>query len=343
MAKQSADGTNNQISWVQRRLEKIWYKGGKGTSALLPLEGLYRGLATLDKTSKLKKQVDHPVPVIVVGNISVGGTGKTPLVIYLAEQLRQAGYRPAIITRGYAGDLQEWPVLVTADSDPAVCGDEPVLMAQRSGVPVVAGPDRNADVTFALTNTDCDVIISDDGLQHYKLKRDIEIAVVDAARGLGNGHCLPAGPLREPASRLESCDYVIFNEVSAKAELSMQLEVQSATNLKTGEQQSLSNWCGKKLHAVTGIGNPERFFDTLRAQGVEAIEHAFPDHHPFSLADIEFADQLLVLMTEKDAVKCKRFASDQHWYVPVTANVTETFIKDLLNRLGEMEFGKNKP
>jgi tetraacyldisaccharide 4'-kinase len=343
MAKLDDKTSQSQIGWLQRRLEKIWYNGGWGSTALMPLEGLYRVLAKADRSSSQTKQIRHPLPIIVVGNISVGGTGKTPLVIYLAEQLQLAGYRPAIITRGYAGDLQEWPVTVTPKSDPSICGDEPVLMAQRSGVPVIAGPDRNADVTFLLDNTNCDVVISDDGLQHYKLMRDIEIAVVDAARGLGNGHCLPAGPLREPAARLASCDFVIMNEVVATADISMQLQVSELSHLNSGNKQPLSAWKGQTVHAVTGIGNPSRFFDTLRNEGLEVIEHSFPDHHPFSLVDIEFDDRFLVVMTEKDAVKCHSFATDKHWCVPVTAKVSTAFIKDLLKRLGEMEFEQNKP
>ena len=342
MAKHTEKSSASQVSWLQRRLEKIWYKGGWGVSALLPLEGLYRVLAKADKHLSKKKQIRHPLPIIVVGNISVGGTGKTPLVIYLAEQLQQAGYRPAIITRGYAGNLQEWPVMVSPESDPSICGDEPVLMAQRSGVPVIAGPDRNADVTFLLENTDCNIVISDDGLQHYKLMRDIEIAVVDGARGLGNGHCLPAGPLREPESRLASCDFVIVNEVEANADISMQLQVSALSHLNSGQQEPLSAWKGRTVHAVTGIGNPSRFFDTLRSEGLEVIEHFFPDHHPFSLDDIEFGDRFLVVMTEKDAVKCHSFATDKHWCVPVTAKVSSAFTKNLLKRLGEMEFEHNK-
>jgi tetraacyldisaccharide 4'-kinase len=324
-------------SRLQRILESIWYEGAAGAWLLWPLEALFRLAAKWNRSKQLSKQIPHPVPIIIVGNISVGGTGKTPMVIYLVELLKSAGYSPGIITRGYGGKATQWPAEVTPNADPALYGDEPVLMARRAGVPVIVGPERNESVDLMLQTHSVDIIISDDGLQHYRLKRDIEIVLIDAARGLGNKHCLPAGPLREPASRLDECDFVVMHEAEPSAELSMQLATGDLYNLKTGAQQPLSTYKGMTVHAVTGIGNPPRFFRMLRGFGLTVIEHAFPDHHRFSLADIEFADEIPVLMTEKDAVKCKAFATADHWVVPVTATVSSVFGERLLARLKVLE------
>ena len=320
-------------SFLQRRLEAIWYHAAPGKQLLYPLEMLYKTLASLDRWLKKKQAVHHNVPVIVVGNISVGGTGKTPLVVYLCELLINAGYSPGIITRGYGGTSSQWPVFVDTNSDPADVGDEPVLMAQRTKVPVVAGPNRNDDIEILLKRHDVNVVISDDGLQHYRLAPDIEIAVIDQARGLGNKHCLPAGPLREPAERLNRCDFVVINELNRASEYSMQLQVQQICRLNSDFQQPLYNWNEKTVHAVTGIGNPSRFFLLLRRLELDLIEHRFPDHHQFIESDIVFDDDLPVFMTEKDAVKCRAFAADQHWYVPVSAELTERFSQGLLTRL----------
>ena len=324
-------------SCLQRILESIWYEGAAGAWLLWPLEALFRLAAKWNRSKQLSKQIPHPVPIIIVGNISVGGTGKTPMVIYLVELLKSAGYSPGIITRGYGGKATQWPAKVTPNGDPALYGDEPVLMARRADVPVIAGPERNESVDLMLQTHSVDIIISDDGLQHYRLKRDIEIVLIDAARGLGNKHCLPAGPLREPASRLDECDFVVMHEVEPRAELSMQLATGDLYNLKTGAQQPLSIYKGMTVHAVTGIGNPPRFFRMLRGFGLTVIEHAFPDHHRFSLSDIKFADEIPVLMTEKDAVKCKAFATEAHWVVPVTATVSSVFGERLLAKLKVLE------
>lgn len=324
-------------SRLQRILESIWYDGAAGSWLLWPLEALFRLAAKLNRARQLTQQIPHPVPIIIVGNISIGGTGKTPMVIYLAELLKAAGYSPGIITRGYGGKATHWPAEVVPSAEPALYGDEPVLMARRAGVPVIAGPERNHSVDLMLRTHCVDIIISDDGLQHYRLKRDIEIVLIDAARGLGNEHCLPAGPLREPASRLAECDFVVMHEAEPCAELSMQLVTADLHNLKTNDQQPLSTYKGVTVHAVTGIGNPSRFFRLLRGVGMVVIEHAFPDHHQFSLADIEFADEIPVLMTEKDAVKCQAFATAVHWVVPVSATVSPVFGERLLAKLEVLE------
>jgi tetraacyldisaccharide 4'-kinase len=325
--------SSEKASFLQQSLESIWYQNTSGKYFLYPLEIAYKALARLDRVIKTKQMVGHPAPIIIVGNISVGGTGKTPLVIYLCEQLKKAGYSPGIITRGYGGKSNDWPAFVGRNSNPAEYGDEPVLMAQRAEVPVVAGPNRNNDVDKLLKDGEVDVVISDDGLQHYALQRDIEIAVIDKARGLGNERCLPAGPLREPPSRLEDCDFIVFNEPKPASQYSMQLVATQVCNLKTSIKQPLSAWSGLTVHAVTGIGNPSRFFETLEGIGLKVIEHRFPDHYQFCEADITFNDDLPVVMTEKDAVKCISFASDKHWSMPIYAKLNQLFMQNLLTML----------
>jgi len=332
----TGNASTSNTSALQERLESIWYEGAAGKQWLYPFEALYKALARLDRWIKKKQAIKHPVPIIVVGNISVGGTGKTPLVVYLCHLLRNAGYSPGIITRGYGGKNTDWPVLVDENSSPVEYGDEPVLMAQRTGVAVVAGPDRNKDVELLLKNHNVDVVISDDGLQHYRLERDIEIAVIDGTRGLGNERCLPAGPLREPASRLDACDFAVSNEATPAAKHNMQLKAQSVHRLNSAIQQPLSQWKGMQVHAVTGIGNPSRFFLTLHNAGLDIIEHRFPDHYQFQKTDITFLDNLPVVMTEKDAVKCRQFASGGHWYVPVSAELNDHFDQELLSKLASV-------
>ncbi len=274
------------------------------------------------------------MPVIVVGNISVGGTGKTPLVIWLATVLEDNGYRPGVISRGYGGRASVWPQLVTSDSDPALVGDEPILIARRTRCPIAVAPRRNAAARALLEAHGCDVLISDDGLQHYGLLRDIEIAVIAGERGLGNGWCLPAGPLREPPSRLREVDFVVTQGRVLDGSLVMRLHGEQALNLLDPcVVQPLEAFAGRRIHAVAGIGNPKRFFDDLARIGLELNAHPFPDHHRFTAADLEFGDEHPVLMTEKDAVKCRAFAKAHHWYVPVTAQPDERLAQGLLARL----------
>jgi tetraacyldisaccharide 4'-kinase len=285
--------------------------------------------------------------VVVVGNLTVGGSGKTPLVIHAAELLKAKGWRPAIVSRGYLRGARaepQPPRAVSLASDPAEVGDEPVLLARRSGCPVWVGADRAA-VALRLRDEhpDCDVILMDDGLQHYGLRRDVEIAVVDA-RGFGNGMMLPAGPLREPRSRLSSVDAVVAHGTDrveghgARAvQFRMRLEGDEAHRATDArERRKLATFAGSRVHAVAGIGDPERFFRHLAAHGVAFEPHPFPDHHPFAAADLEFGDAAPVLMTEKDAVKCKRFAKPAHWVLPVRAVTDAAFDAWLLRRLGEL-------
>ena len=260
------------------------------------------------------------LPVVVIGNLSVGGTGKTPLVCWLVARLADLGFKPGVVTRGYGGSATSVR-LVEASDDPGVVGDEAILLARRSGVPVAVGRDRPAAAQL-LVNAGRDVIVSDDGLQHYALARDCEIVVIDGDRLFGNGWLLPAGPLREIRARLADADAVVVNGGRALLDgaLSMRLEAKHALRLAGGAVKPLDEFAGHAVHAVAGIGNPERFFNMLRARGIEVIGHPLPDHARPQASDISFGDGRAVLMTEKDAVKCGPMAGPQHWYVPVTAS-----------------------
>jgi tetraacyldisaccharide 4'-kinase len=276
------------------------------------------------------------VPVIAIGNLTVGGSGKTPLAIHVAELLRSKGWSPAIVSRGYGGTVTE-PRAATLASDPAEVGDEPVLMARRSGCPVWVGPERARVIAMLRrAHPECDVVILDDGLQHYALARDLEIAVVDS-RLFGNGFMLPAGPLREPRTRLRTVDAVVAHGTDRVKGYAMRLEgeeLHRATDAR--ERRPARSFAGQRVHAVAGIGDPERFFGHLAKLGVQVVPHPFPDHHPFRASDLEFGDEAPVLMTEKDAVKCKRFAKPTHWILPVRAVPDPAFDAWLQRRLGEL-------
>jgi tetraacyldisaccharide 4'-kinase len=273
------------------------------------------------------------VPLIVVGNLTVGGSGKTPLVLWIAEHLKKNGYRPGIVSRGH-GARVEAPREASIVSNPGEVGDEPILLARRSGCPVWVAPDRVAAArALRAAHPDCDVLLSDDGLQHYALARDLEIAVVDS-RGFGNGFLLPAGPLREPVSRLASVDAVVAHDTSAVPGFAMRLtgtrfvQMLDARNVVGPEALR-----GKAVHAVAGIGDPERFFRQIERLGLALVRHPFADHHPFQAGDLQFGDAAPVVMTEKDAVKCKRFARPEFWIFPVSAELDPAFGRWLLERL----------
>ncbi len=319
-------------------LEWLWYRSRMAALPLVPLSWLFQGVAALRRVAYRKAFLaSHriPRPVVVVGNLTVGGSGKTPLVIWLASQLLAAGYWPGIVSRGYGGKASRWPQQVRPDSDTAVVGDEAVLIARRTGCPMAVGPDRVEACRALLKYHDCDVIISDDGLQHYAMQRDVEIVVVDGVRRFGNGFCLPAGPLREPPSRLKTVDMVVLNGGFPRpGEVLMQLEGNTLCNLMEPTRcKPLSSLYGKRVHAVAGIGNPARFFARLREAGIQVQEHPFPDHHRFTQKDLLFEDEDPVVMTEKDAVKCQPFATPNHWYLPVTAQLEENATLHLLQLL----------
>lgn len=304
---------------------------------LLPFSAVYWCLYNLNRmlySSGLLKSVRMAAPVIVVGNLTVGGTGKTPLVIWLANYLQQNGFRPGIISRGYGGKGGDQPVRVEADSDPLKTGDEPVVLAQKTGCPVYVFPDRVRAATTLLQENNCNVLISDDGLQHYKLQRDIEIAVIDGLRRFGNRFLLPAGPLRESVRRLRSVDYVLCRGGKAEPnEISYRYVPDRFINLKTGEKQDRFFLKGKKAHAIAAIGNPQQFFDLLTGLGLDILPHPYPDHHRFVNEELEFGDDLPVVMTEKDAVKCRFINKSKFWYLSIKADLPADFGSQLLNRL----------
>ena len=318
-------------------LNTIWYSRFHSLSLFLtPFAGLFCALVRLRRQAywaKIFPSYHSPVPVIIVGNLTVGGTGKTPLVIWLGRFFRAHGLKPGIVSRGYRGKAKSWPQLVSPTSDPNWVGDEAVLLARHSGCPVVVAPNRVQAGQKLLADFSCDLIISDDGLQHYALGREIEIVVVDGERGYGNQRCLPAGPLREPLSRLQTVDFIVnkkntwlnnkkeidFNSLTPSAldstpyTFSMYYTLNSLINLTDPTIcQPLNRWQGRTVHAVAGIGHPEHFFNQLEKSGLHLLRHTFFDHHRYLAKEIYFADDLPVIMTEKDAVKCQSFANQQH-------------------------------
>lgn len=324
---------------LRKRLEasllRQWYKDKPGWSlALSPLAGVVRCVSAFRYRRFSDSATAPAVPLLVVGNISVGGTGKTPLVIALCKALQQRDCRVVVISRGYGSQAPHYPFVVTAASKVAESGDEPLLIARRAGVSVVIDANRRAALQAALL-LEPDVIISDDGLQHYRLPRSAELAVLDGKRGLGNGWCLPTGPLRESRKRLERVDWVVINggDFRRPGAYRMQLAARAAVNLASGETRDLATFADTAVTAVAAIGNPERFFATLEGAGLCFQRHAFPDHYAFSAADFsEFAEQP-VIMTEKDAVKCAAFATQNHWYLPVEAELPEPLVTAILERL----------
>ena len=279
-----------------------------------------------------------PVPVVVIGNIALGGTGKTPLVLWLAQFLQEHGYQPGIVSRGY-GAAGFAPRAVMPDADPAQVGDEPLLLARHSGCPVWVGKDRAAVGSALLqAHPHCDVVLCDDGLQHYRLRRDVEIAVVDGARGCGNGFLLPAGPLREGVGRLDAVDAVVVNGAGVWPGYAMTLAGATFRNLADIARTAQPvDFRGKKLHAVAGIGNPQRFFDHLRSLGLVCVAHPFPDHYPYHAGDLAFAGADAVLMTEKDAVKCAAFAAANWWMLAVEAQVDAALGVTILDKLRKFD------
>ena len=323
-------------------MERHWQRLTPVSLLLVPLSLVFCALVWLRRSLYrlgVLRSMRSPVPVIVVGNITVGGTGKTPLVIWLADFLRQAGYRPGIVTRGYRGQSPVWPLAVKKDTPATLVGDEAVLLARRCGCPVMAGPDRSASIR-GLLDQNCNLILSDDGLQHYRLRRDLEIAVVDGTRRFGNGLCLPAGPLREPVARFNSVALRVANGEPGAGELGMQLAPTHFYSLaQPSQQEAAEQFRATSVHAVAGIGNPERFFDTLRRLGLSIIPHAFPDHHAFQAQELEFGDNLPVILTEKDAVKCQHFAKPRFWVLAVDTQPDPRLGEKILQRLKEITVG----
>jgi tetraacyldisaccharide 4'-kinase len=322
--------------WLQRQ----WFEQRRLTPALwllLPLTWLYSLLSGLNRW--LAKPVRLPVPVIVVGNLIVGGAGKTPLTLWLAQQLKARGWQPGIISRGY-GRSGDGVIPVSADSSPAEVGDEPLLLARRSGVPVWVGRQRAAAGAALLADhPEVNVVLCDDGLQHYALARDVELVVFDT-RGAGNGWRLPFGPLREPLGRLATVDAIICNNLKSSLPASapsfaMTLQPGSFYRLDDPQQTCSAESLRSRgsLHALAGIGNPGRFFQTLESLGLNCENHPFPDHHRYSAADLAFARDGILLMTEKDAVKCAGLTVGETWVLPVEAELSPALVELILEKL----------
>lgn len=335
-------------------LQRLWYQSKPRwlQLLLLPLSILFLVLTALRRgayrTGLLRThRLDRPV--IVIGNITVGGTGKTPFVMWLAQYLRQRGCRVGVVLRGYGGGSMQWPRDVDADTPPSEVGDEAVLHARRSGTIVVAGPDRVAAARRAI-DRGADVVLCDDGLQHYRLGRDCEIAVIDARRGLGSRLLLPAGPLRERSSRLDQVDLIVQTVRAADQEqpqnakrVGARVRMIEAVSLLTGETRALDSFRSTRVHAIAGIGNPAAFFAALAEAGIAADSRALPDHAALTLADITFPDDASVLMTEKDAVKCRELADTRHWYVRMDLELSATDrdkVAGLMDRVLRADGGK---
>lgn len=327
-------------------LMRAWYKNSLTvlTSMLLPFSFLFFIIVTIRRflyqIGVFKTQY-FSTPIIVVGNITVGGTGKTPFVIWLAKFLKMHGYRPGIVSRGYGGLKQTKPYWVNVKDSANKVGDEAVLLAHETHCPLVICPDRVAAVRYLLQRTNCNIVISDDGLQHYRLGRDIEIAIIDGIRRYGNGYLLPAGPLRESVKRLNKVDMVVVNGGSADDVFSMSLAPLHLIGIQTQEAQDLSYFKGKKIHAVAGIGHPGRFFKTLEEAGLIVIPHVFPDHHLYQAHELEFNDDLPIIMTQKDAVKCMGFADHRYWFLKITAKMNTKVEELLLEKLATQSMEMN--
>jgi tetraacyldisaccharide 4'-kinase len=328
-------------------ITKAWYEGALWLYLLWPLSILYHAVIVIRKffyRLGIFKVHYVNVPVVVVGNITVGGTGKSPLVCHLVESLRNKGFNPGIVSRGYGAKLGKYQVReVFAHSLPSEVGDEPLMLKKKLDCRIFVSPSR-ALAAKTLEKVGCDIIISDDGLQHYALHRDIDICVFDGQRKWGNGHLLPMGPLREPISRLHSIPYLVVNgatnassygqsDLNQKA-FSMTLQTESLVSLNTNNTKPLKEYSGKTIHAVAAIGHPERFFKTLGDAGIELETHAFGDHHAYQESDFEFDDELPIIMTEKDAVKCELFELKDAWFLPVTATLNGDLAGQIIKDVG---------
>jgi tetraacyldisaccharide 4'-kinase len=291
---------------IAHKLEQAWYERNGLTQLMRPLSWIFLCVVTLRRylyRFGIKKSIRLPVPIIIVGNITVGGTGKTPLVIWITQYLKKAGYRPGVISRGYHGKARSWPQQVRPDADPVMVGDEAVVIARHTACPMAVGPDRVAASQALLKYANVDVIVSDDGLQHYALDRTVDCRVT--------------------------------NGVAAQGEIAMKYQADTAINLVSGERRLISTFKNQAVNAIAGIGNPDRFFNFIRTHGIRITTRAFPDHHLYNSDDIGFPETEVLFMTEKDAVKCQRFARDNWWYIPVDAILPDEFGVYLIHLLEE--------
>ncbi len=331
---------------MTNRIDRLWYERQRPHALLRPLARLFSAIVRRRRRAFLdgRRAVTRvAVPVLVVGNVTVGGTGKSPFTAWLVRYLQDKGWRPVVLSRGYGGDASHYPFLVTGECDPRESGDEPVMLAQQTGAYVVVDPNRARGAGYAIEQALGDILICDDGLQHYALARDLEFCVFDGSRGTGNGALLPAGPLREPAERALETDFVLINGEPEHQSFSrppltecamhrVQLAPVRLRHLHSGEIHALDWLDGRVVNAVAGIGNPARFFDTLTDLGAKVIPHAFPDHHSFQPTDLEHRHGPLV-MTAKDAVKCQSIAPDDSWVLDVVAQPGEALQKALDRKL----------
>ncbi|WP_237758072.1 tetraacyldisaccharide 4'-kinase [Legionella oakridgensis] len=307
-------------------IDKFWYTRHPLRWLLFPFALLYEFISKCRRFFLQRFcQQPIPVPVIVVGNLTVGGVGKTPMVIALAQQLCARGLRVGIVSRGYGAKVNVFPYEVTPDSKADEVGDEPLLLAKKTGCPVVIAPKRKHAVQYLLDTYQTQIVLSDDGLQHYAMARAMEIVVIDGTRGLGNGLCLPAGPLRESARRIKSADFVIVNGGEWPDAYRMELVAGKFIQLMSGQVLDAFEF-NEKVAAVAAIGNPQRFFTSLTKLGVQFKAYPFADHHRFQPEELRFSEKRIV-MTEKDAVKCQAFATEHMYFLPVEAKVSDVFWK----------------
>lgn len=330
---------------VEKRLDHYWYTSGPVSFILWPVSWLFTIVAKARKIAQTARQKPLPdnIPLIVVGNISVGGTGKTPMVIWLANMLKAYGMSPGIVSRGYGGSSLEYPQKVTRKSNPLKVGDEPVVIARSTLCPVYVDPNRLQAIDHMVRENMVDIIISDDGMQHYKMPRNLEIVMIDGIRRFGNHCCLPAGPLREPVSRLKSVDFKVVTSGDKKDddEYTMQLQGTELVNVRDpAKSKQLKDFRRHQVHAVAGIGSPIRFFTTLTSAGVEVVRHPFPDHHIYKAADLKFTVDLPIIMTEKDAIKCAHLVGDDVWYLPVKAKLGHDFATNLIHKIKAIQRGQ---
>ena len=322
--------------FLETLIEKVWYSKNIFSLLLSPLSLIYISIIYLRHTLYqlgLISITKINVPTIVIGNIVAGGTGKTPLVIWLAKYFKDKGFLPGIVSRGYGGTYLSNIELVKPTSNPLLVGDEPVIIARNTNCPVVVAKKRAKGAKKLVEKYNCNIILCDDGMQHYSLARDIEIAVIDGQRRFGNNYCFPAGPLREPKSRIFKADLIVskYNARTCEHKMDYTYNLLVSLNELCGPPKTIpiSDLHGMTVHAIAGINNPDHFFSYLRSHKLELIIHKFPDHYSYTEDDVKFNDNFSVVMTEKDAVKCLNYSSDKHWYIPISAELSKSFVCDL--------------
>ena len=326
--------------FLETLIEKVWYSKNIFSLLLSPISLIYISIIYLRYTLYqlgLISITKINVPTIVIGNIVAGGTGKTPLVIWLAKHFKDKGFLPGIVSRGYGGTYLSNIELVKPTSNPLLVGDEPVIIARNTNCPVVVAKKRAKGAKKLVEKYNCNIILCDDGMQHYSLARDIEIAVIDGQRRFGNNYCFPAGPLREPKSRIFKADLIVSKYNARTCEHKMDYTYNQLVSLnELSKTIPISDLHDMTVHAIAGINNPDHFFSYLRSHKLELIIHKFPDHYSYTEDDVKFNDNFPVVMTEKDAVKCLNYSSDKHWYIPISAELSKSFVCDLDKLMGKI-------